>query len=374
MGDWRKVSFSKVSKYLGENMTLRKLKKRDDGSFSCPACGNQLRFKDGEAVAVVDGHLDMDNYKPRYICDACKVYYRAVLTTEYYDVFPLDEDAQPSSEPEAAPEPVEKPPGQGPIALPKEPTGNESCPVCGHKFRFVDGGAVRVVDGKLDMENIKPKYECDTCGVYYREVLSSGFYLPYPQQDEDRISVPSPETKPDAPEEEKQEEKAATAGRGPIALPKEPKGNETCPVCGKRFRFVEGGAVRVVDGKLDMENIKGKYECDTCGVFYREVLTSGFYLPYPQQEEDKLKADEEPETAKVLSTGDLAPMLLKRDENNQCQCPRCGAMMDYVEGQAVHLVDGKPDMEDVWDHFHCETCHSVFRRIVNTDYFQFAEK
>ena len=211
MGDWRKVSFSKVSKYLGENMTLRKLKKRDDGSFSCPACGNQLRFKDGEAVAVVDGHLDMDNYKPRYICDACKVYYRAVLTTEYYDVFPLDEDAQPSSEPEAAPEPVEKPPGQGPIALPKEPTGNESCPVCGHKFRFVDGGAVRVVDGKLDMENIKPKYECDTCGVYYREVLSSGFYLPYPQQDEDRISVPSPETKPDAPEEEKQEEKAATA-------------------------------------------------------------------------------------------------------------------------------------------------------------------
>ena len=98
------------------------------------------------------------------------------------------------------------------------------------------------------------------------------------------------------------------------------------------------------------------------------------YLPYPQEEEDKLKANEEPAPSKVLSTGDIAPMILKCNENNQCQCPRCGAMMDYVEGQAVHLVDGKPDMENVWDHFHCESCHSVFRRIVNTDFFQFSEK
>ena len=314
----------------------------------------------------------MENYKPRYICDACKVYYRAVLTTDYYDVFPLEETKEEKQEPQPAVKEPEKPPGKGPIALPKEPTGNETCPVCGKHFRFVEGGAVRVVNGEVDMENVKPKYECDTCGVFYREVLSSGFYLPYPQQDEDRIPVPSSAEKSDASEEKKGE--SAAAGRGPIALPKEPKGNETCPVCGKRFRFVEGGAVRVVNGEVDMENVKPKYECDTCGVFYREVLTSGFYLPYPQEEEDKLKANEEPAQSKVLSTGDLAPMILKRNENNQCQCPRCGAMMDYVEGQAVHLVDGKPDMENVWDHFHCGSCHSVFRRIVNTDYFQFAEK
>ncbi len=359
---------------MGENMTLRKLKKRDDGNFSCPGCGGPLRFKDGEAVAVVSGQLDMDNYKPRYICDACKVYYRAVLTTDYYDVFPLDEDAAENKTSTApAVEEPEKPPGKGPIALPKEPTGKETCPVCGNHFRFVEGGAVRVVDGKLDMENIKPKYECDTCGVFYREVLSSGCYLPDPQQDEDRVAMSTSAEKTDASKEETKEESAA-AGRGPIALPKEPKGNETCPVCGKRFRFVEGGAVRVVNGEVDLENVKPKYECDTCGVFYREVLTSGFYLPYPQQDEDKLKPQEEPEPSKVLSTGDLAPMMLKRDANNQCQCPRCGAMMDYVEGQAVRLVDGKPDMENVWDHFHCESCHSVFRRIVNTDFFQFSEK
>ena len=48
-------------------MTLRKLEKRADGDFLCPECGKPLRFKDGEAVAVVDGQLDMDNYKPYLI-------------------------------------------------------------------------------------------------------------------------------------------------------------------------------------------------------------------------------------------------------------------------------------------------------------------
>ena len=78
-------------------MTLRKLEKRKDGGFACPTCGKPLRFKDGDAVAVVGGQLDMDNYKPRYICDDCKVFFREVLTTNYYDVFPLEEAAPPKA-------------------------------------------------------------------------------------------------------------------------------------------------------------------------------------------------------------------------------------------------------------------------------------
>ena len=70
----------------------------------------------------------------------------------------------------------------------------------------------------------------------------------------------------------------------------------------------------------------------------------------------------------------LQPMVLKRDRNNQCVCPRCGEMMDFVEGQAVRLVDGVPDMENVKDHFHCKHCNSTFRRLVATDYFQWSEK
>jgi transposase-like protein len=363
-------------------MTLRKLEKQADGNFVCPECGKPLRFKDGEFVAVVDGQLDMDNYKPRYICDDCQVYYRAVLTTDYYDVFPLDgaEKNQKAKSKPSAPPAAEKPAGKGPIALPKEPKGDEKCPVCGNLFRFVDGGAVRVVNGQVDMENVKPKYECDTCGVFYREVLSSGFYLPYPQMEEDKISAPSPKKKKKSDVPPPKEEPSA-AGREPIALPQVPTGKEKCPVCGELFRFVEGGAVRVVNGQVDMENVKPKYECDTCGVFYREVLTSGFYTAFPQEEEDKLQAKAKPKKQskkakpkKLRPTGDLAPMILKPDENGKCECPRCGEMMDYVEGGAVRLVDGKPDMDDVLAHFCCESCGAVFRRIVNTDYYQFSEK
>lgn len=292
-------------------MTLRKLEKRDDGDFVCPECGSPLRFADGGAVSVVRGQLDMENYKPRYICDSCKTYYREMMTTGYYDVFDLhEEDHKPGTknhkkktaptkrEKSEAPKPG-KPLSTSPIELPRIPTGDERCPVCNRLFRFVEGGAVRVVDGKVDMENTKPKYECDACGVFYREVLTSGFYLPYPQEKEDRL----PAVADGEPSAEKEKEGEA-------------------------------------EDKQASHHGKGKKK----------------------------------KKKKVVATGDLAPMILRKDENGQCVCPRCGEMMDYVEGQAVRIVDGKPDMENVWDHFTCEGCNSVFRRIVNTDYFQYTEK
>lgn len=167
-------------------MTLRKLDIGPYGSFICPECDGKLRFVEGGAVAIEGGHLDMENYKPRYICDRCGVFYREVLTTGYYDVFQLDERERLRPAEESTPAKA----GGGaasPVALPRRPGEAVPCPVCGTPFRFVEGGAVRVVDGKVDMENTKPKYECDKCGVFYREVLSSGFYLSYPQTDEDRI-------------------------------------------------------------------------------------------------------------------------------------------------------------------------------------------
>lgn len=359
---------------MGENMALKKIEKQDDGALVCPECGKQLRVQGG-------GPSEGETDKSRYICDECRVYYMSVMATDNYMVFPLV-DAEQSEEAqgkEQLPSSADKPVGKGPIALPKTPKGDEKCPVCGNPFRFVGGGAVRVVDGKVDMENVKPKYECDTCGVFYREVLTSGFYLPFPQQDEDKMPAPATENRQESAAQPQKGEPAA-AGREPIALPKIPTGKEKCPVCGELFRFVDGGAVRVVNGQVDMENVKPKYECDTCGVFYREVLTSGFYTAFPQEEEDKLPSNAKPKkqpkkkSKKLRPTGDLAPMVLKRDENNQCRCPRCGEMMDYVEGQAVRLVDGKPDMDNVVEHFKCGSCGSVFRKIANTDYYQFAEK
>ena len=119
-------------------MTLRKLEKREDGNFVCPECGKPLRFKDGETVAVIDGQLDMENYKPRYICDDCQVYYRSVLTTDYYDVFPLD-DAEPSKEANGNPEAsAETPQGadcaaQGTDGQREMPRLRRAPPVCGRR-------------------------------------------------------------------------------------------------------------------------------------------------------------------------------------------------------------------------------------------------
>ena len=240
------------------------------------------------------------------------------------------------------------------------------CPTCGGNLKFSDGGAVAIVNGHLDMENYKPRYICNTCNVFFREVMSTGYYDVFPLEPVQESAAQAEDKKP------------ATAPAGPVALQKDASGKRHCPKCGHEFREVEGGSVRIVNGKVDMENTKPKFECDTCGVFYREVLTSDFYLPYLQTEEDVTAPAEEKKAAapkkKLVATGDLPPMMLKRDANDQCKCPRCGEMMRYIEGDAVRLVDGKPYMDDVLDHFACDSCASVFRRIVNTDYFQWSDK
>ena len=236
--------------------------------------------------------------------------------------------------------------------LASDEEGTRLCPTCGERLNFVEGGAVSVVNGKLDMEAVKPKYECYSCNVFYREVLNTDFFDVFPlKKNEERA--------------EKKTERPCS--QEPVPLKRGSNGSCVCPNCGKPLRFVEGGAVCVVNGKADMDNIKPKYECDTCGVYYREVLSSGYYHAYELPCEEK-------EQKKIISTGDLQPVLLKKDSNGKCVCPRCGSMMDYIDGQAVKLVNGKPDMENVKAHFLCNNCRSVFRRIVNTDYFQWSEK
>ena len=72
-------------------MALKKLKQETDGTYSCPACGRTLRRVEGSAMQVVDGQVDVESHKPRYECDSCAVFYREVLTSGYYDAFPLTE-------------------------------------------------------------------------------------------------------------------------------------------------------------------------------------------------------------------------------------------------------------------------------------------
>ena len=141
-----------------------------------------------------------------------------------------------------------------------------------------------------------------------------------------------------------------------------------CPTCKKDLRRVEGGPVRIVDGKIDMEATLPRQVCDHCGVFYRELLRSGFYNVFDLPPEER-KTQE-----RVIATGDIPPTILKREADGKCPCPRCGDRMDFVEAGPVQIVNGKPDFSNTMDHFICPYCKSVFRKIVGTDYFQWSEK
>ncbi|MBQ9615033.1 MAG: hypothetical protein IJR38_01690 [Selenomonadaceae bacterium] len=140
----------------------------------------------------------------------------------------------------------------------------------------------------------------------------------------------------------------------------------SCPKCNRELRYVEGGAVSVVNGRVDMSTTLPKYECDHCGVYYQELLGSGYYDEFPLAKPKYVK--------RIIATGDIPPTQLKREADGKCECPRCGERMNFVEGQPVRIVNGKPDMDNVMDHFECPYCDSVYRRIASTDYFQWSEK
>ena len=153
-----------------------------------------------------------------------------------------------------------------------------------------------------------------------------------------------------------------------------------CPQCNNELRYVEGGAVRVVNGKVDMDATLPKQICDHCGVFYRELLGSGYYDVFKLPPEERLQQPSSPVSSqtkapkRVISTGDIPPTILKREADGKCPCPRCGDRMDFIEAGPVQIVNGKPDFSNTMDHFVCPYCKSVFRKIVGTDYYQWSEK
>ena len=129
--------------------------------------------------------------------------------------------------------------------------------------------------------------------------------------------------------------------------------------------------------------------CDHCGVFYRELLGSGYYDVFVLPKEDRLVPKPTPAPSRqptptapfrsaikkrVIATGDIPPTILKREADGKCPCPRCGDRMNFVEAGPVQIVNGKPDFSNTMDHFICPYCRSVFRKIVGTDYFQWSEK
>lgn len=240
--------------------------------------------------------------------------------------------------------------------------GEKLCPICGRPLILKEGEGLRIIDGQVDMESSRPRYECFACDMYFKEVLDSGYYDEFPLEDTHTENSSTLVTK---------REKIKLDENTPIRLMPQEDGKIYCPRCANELDYVEGGAVRIVHGKLDMDNIKGRYECNTCKLVYREILNSKYYLPTKMS---KCRYKIRNKQKEILPTSALTPLILKKDENGKCTCPRCGKKMDYIEGSPVKIIDGKPDMENVLDHFKCSYCDSIYRRIVQTDYFQWSEK
>lgn len=250
-------------------MAVSELKKGPRGAFLCPVCGEDLEFVDGGQVRVVGGVVDYDNVKPKHICRRCDTFYRELLNTGYYDVFPLGpEDKKPVAEVKKEPVPqTQKDAKANPVvSLKKNHEGDFLCPNCQRALVFSDGGAVRIVNGKVDYENVKPRYICHSCKSFYRELLMSGMYEIFDLPPEE---VPA-QTKPAA-------NIKRTGDLAPMQLKKDAQGRCACPRCGADMRFVEAGAVKVVDGKVDMSDTVAHFECDACVSVYRRIATTDYF-------------------------------------------------------------------------------------------------
>lgn len=70
----------------------------------------------------------------------------------------------------------------------------------------------------------------------------------------------------------------------------------------------------------------------------------------------------------------LDPIKLTPDDRGICKCPECGADLTFIKSQPVEIVDGKLNMEDSEPHYLCDSCNSVYRSVVYTDYYQRYER
>lgn len=141
-----------------------------------------------------------------------------------------------------------------------------------------------------------------------------------------------------------------------------------CPKCKGELRKVEGSGIQIINGKVDMEATKPRHICDECGVFYKELLNSGYYNSFVLPENERQRKET------LLEVKDIPPQQIKRDADGKATCLRCGKKMDFIEAGPVQIVDGKPDFSNTVDHFKCPHCKSVFRKIASTDFYQWAEK
>lgn len=55
-----------------------------------------------------------------------------------------------------------------------------------------------------------------------------------------------------------------------------------CPRCGEALTLVKGQPVRVVEGKLNMQDCEDHFKCAGCKAVYRPILHTEYYQLYAE--------------------------------------------------------------------------------------------
>lgn len=140
----------------------------------------------------------------------------------------------------------------------------------------------------------------------------------------------------------------------PMKIVPNGQGVYKCPKCETEMSFVEREPVKVTGGRLIMEEAEAHYLCKACNSVYRKIVNTNYYQWHrgPAQQ-----------------TQDLGPVKLTKEEG-VCRCPICAGKLKYIAGEAMKIVDGKLNMGDLQGRYHCIKCRASYRRLVNTDYYQ----
>lgn len=150
------------------------------------------------------------------------------------------------------------------VSLATNSRGNRVCPECKGDLEYRSGGAVRIVNGMVDHDNTLPKYICFKCNKFYRELLNSGFFDNF-------------ELEPELRRKSRKHAVMHTGDLPPMQLKKDAGGGCECPRCGDYMRYVEGGAVEIVNGRADMSNTVARFVCDGCSSVFRRIATTAYY-------------------------------------------------------------------------------------------------
>lgn len=149
------------------------------------------------------------------------------------------------------------------------------CPECNSDLVCLPGGQIRVVAGKVDYDNIKPKFVCTKCGKFYRELLNTAYFDVFKATEED-ISLAKKQNDDNNKGNQRKQVKK-TGDIAPARLNRDVNNQAECPRCGAKMKYLEPEAAKIVNGRADFSDTVARFRCDECDSLYRQIASTDYY-------------------------------------------------------------------------------------------------